>query len=59
ALLLRHSLGLENEALAVEAAVDSALTAGVRTADIALPGTTPAGSREAGAAVVNRLMSNH
>jgi len=35
ALLLRHSLGLEDEAVAVEAAVDGALSAGHRTADLA------------------------
>jgi 3-isopropylmalate dehydrogenase len=56
-MLLRHSLGLEDEAAAVEAAVESAVGAGVRTADIAMAGKAPVGSREAGAAVVNRLMS--
>ncbi len=35
ALLLRHSLGLEQEARAVERAVEAALAAGARTADIA------------------------
>ncbi|MEL7675047.1 MAG: 3-isopropylmalate dehydrogenase [Chloroflexota bacterium] len=35
ALLLRHSLGLGAEALAVEQAVEAALVAGARTADIA------------------------
>jgi 3-isopropylmalate dehydrogenase len=35
AMLLRHSLGLEREARAVEAAVEAALAAGARTADIA------------------------
>jgi len=34
ALLLRHSLGLEREADAVEAAVDAVLTSGARTADL-------------------------
>jgi 3-isopropylmalate dehydrogenase len=34
ALLLRHSLGLEREAAAVEAAVDAVLAAGARTADL-------------------------
>jgi len=59
AMLLRHSLGLEAEAAAVEAAVESAVTAGVRTADIALAGKAPVGSREAGAAVVDRILSSH
>jgi 3-isopropylmalate dehydrogenase len=35
ALLLRHSLALETEALAVEAAVSAAIEGGARTADIA------------------------
>jgi 3-isopropylmalate dehydrogenase len=34
ALLLRHSLHLESEASALEAAVDAAITAGCRTADL-------------------------
>ncbi|HEU5076121.1 MAG TPA: 3-isopropylmalate dehydrogenase [Polyangiaceae bacterium] len=34
ALLLRHSLGLEKEAVAIEAAVDKVLAAGVRTRDL-------------------------
>lgn len=39
AMLLRHSLGLETEAAAIEAAVDSVLNEGVRTRDIAHTGT--------------------
>jgi 3-isopropylmalate dehydrogenase len=38
ALLLRHSLGLEVEARAIERAVSVALTQGLRTADIAMGG---------------------
>jgi 3-isopropylmalate dehydrogenase len=38
ALLLRHSLGLEAEARAIETAVHSALASGLRTADIAAGG---------------------
>jgi len=34
ALLLRHSLGLEKEAVAIETAVDQALASGVRTKDL-------------------------
>jgi 3-isopropylmalate dehydrogenase len=34
AMLLRHSLGLESEALAIEEAVDKALSAGTRTPDL-------------------------
>jgi 3-isopropylmalate dehydrogenase len=40
ALLLRHSLGLEEEARAVERAVDAAITGGARTADMH-PGGAP------------------
>ena len=41
AMLLRHSLGLESEAAAVEAAVTTAIDAGARTADIAEKGRDP------------------
>jgi 3-isopropylmalate dehydrogenase len=58
ALLLRYSLGLEKEAASVERAVEDALSAGVRTADIAAPGQAAVGSREAGSAVVERLLSS-
>lgn len=40
AMLLRHSLGLEREATAVEAAVERALLCGHRTADLAQAGET-------------------
>jgi len=52
ALLLRHSLGLEAAAAAVEAAVSAAIVAGVRTPDIVAAGAKAASTREAGAAVV-------
>lgn len=55
AMLLRHSLGLEREAAAVEAAIVSAIGAGVRTADLIARGATPVGSRAAAEAVVARL----
>ena len=55
AMLLRHSLGLEREAAAVEAAVGDALAAGLRTADIAPAGAASVGSRAAGDAVIERL----
>jgi len=54
ALLLRHSLGLAREAAALEAAVDAALSAGVRTADLAPKGPA-ASTRAAGEAVLARL----
>lgn len=46
ALLLRHSLGLEREAAAVEAAIGDAIAAGARTADIATPGDTTISTSE-------------
>ena len=55
ALLLRHSLSLEAEAAAVENAVEAALTAGVRTADVRAAGVEPVGSAAAGVAVVARI----
>jgi 3-isopropylmalate dehydrogenase len=55
AMLLRFSLGLEEEALALEAAVSHAVTAGVRTADIAA-GTPPVSTRAAGEAIL-RIIS--
>jgi 3-isopropylmalate dehydrogenase len=58
ALLLRHSLGLEREAEVVERAVADAVTAGVRTADVALSGQAPVGSHAAGSAVVEVIMSS-
>jgi 3-isopropylmalate dehydrogenase len=55
ALLLRHSLGLDNEAAAIEAAVAGAITQGARTADLATAGTTPLTTREMGDAVLAAL----
>ncbi len=55
ALLLRHSLRLEAEAQALEAAVAAALAAGARTADLAAPGTRALSSAEAGSAVLSSL----
>ncbi len=55
ALLLRHSLGLEQEAQAVERAVASAVSDRIFTADIAAEGASVP-TRTAGDAVVNRLL---
>lgn len=55
ALLLRHSLGLEAEAAALERGVASAIHGGALTADLARPGEAPATTREAGNAVLNAL----
>ncbi len=55
AMLLRHSLGLEREASAVEAAVSATIEAGVVTGDLARPGQRAASTRAVGDAVVGRL----
>ena len=55
ALLLRHSLDLHMEAAALESAVNRALGAGARTADIVEPGARACSTREAGTAVLERL----
>jgi 3-isopropylmalate dehydrogenase len=59
ALLLRHSLALEAEAAAVEAAVTSAIDGGARTADIAElsgnPSRTVLGTRAMGDAILAAL----
>lgn len=54
AMALRHSLGLSEEAAAVESAVASVISAGLRTADIA-GGGAAVGTAEMGAAVVAAL----
>ena len=58
AMLLRYSLGLHNEAQAVEAAVQDVLVSGQVTADIAHAGTQPRSTSEVGDAVVAALRSN-
>ena len=55
ALLLRHSLGLETEAAAVEAAVSGVIDSGVLTGDLAGPGGKGVGTKEAGNAVIEAL----
>ena len=62
ALLLRHSLGLEAEAKAIEAAVKTVLASGLRTSDIASAAGSSArakerlvGTKEMGAAVVKAI----
>ena len=51
AMMLRHGLGLESEAAAVESAVEGALDAGLRTADLG----GSAGTEQATAAVLANL----
>ena len=55
ALLLRHSLGLEREAGAVEAAVSAAIDRGVLTRDLAPAGARAASCQEAGGAALEAL----
>lgn len=55
AMLLRHSLGLEAEAQAVEDAVDAVLSEGVRTPDIAATGTEVVGTTVMGDLVAAKL----
>ncbi len=57
AMLLRHSLGLAEEAAAVEAAVEAVIAAGLRTADIAAPGERTVSTREMADAVLAALGS--
>ncbi|QEG43783.1 3-isopropylmalate dehydrogenase [Roseimaritima ulvae] len=56
AMLLRHSLGLEDEAKAIEAAVRAVLADGLRTADIA-GGSPSIGTEEMGTAVLEKLQA--
>ena len=55
ALLLRHSLGLEAEAASIEAAIDAAITAGARTADIVSGDTKAVGTDEMTAEVIRAI----
>jgi 3-isopropylmalate dehydrogenase len=55
ALLLRHSLGLEQEALAVEGAVDDTIREGWRTADLSVAGVHICTTREFGAQVEEKV----
>lgn len=56
AMLLRHSLGLETEAAAIESAVDAVLNEGVRTGDIAHTGTETVGTVVMGDLVKTHLL---
>ena len=57
-LLLRYSLGLEDEVAAVEAAVVAALGAGYRTRDIAEDGGRLVGTREMGNLIADRVTND-
>ena len=55
ALLLRHSLGLEREAAAVEDAIAAAISGGARTADIAAAGEAHVSTSEMTDAIIDCL----
>ena len=55
AMLLRHSLGLEAEAVQVEAAVAAVLDDGLRTADLAPEGQPAVSTTEMGQAIAARI----
>lgn len=55
AMLLRHSLELEDEAQAIEEAVEAVLSEGYRTQDIHVEGTSLVGTREMGDLIAGRL----
>ena len=56
ALMLRHSLGLVDEAARVEAAVFDAISDGVRTADCVARGEAAASTSQFGDAVIERMV---
>lgn len=55
AMLLRHSLGLEQEAAAIERAVNAVLDEGVRTGDIAEAGSETVSTTVMGDLVISKL----
>ncbi len=57
AMLLRHSLGLVEEAAVVETAVSDAITAGFRTVDCAYPGSPACRTSDFTVAVLARIPS--
>jgi 3-isopropylmalate dehydrogenase len=57
AMLLRHSLGLDEEATAIEDAVTQVLIDGLRTSDIAEAGQPVVGTRDMGIAVAACIAS--
>ncbi|HEY7395574.1 MAG TPA: isocitrate/isopropylmalate family dehydrogenase, partial [Gemmatimonadaceae bacterium] len=57
AMLLRHSLGLHDEALAVEEAVQATIADGVLTPDLVGPGVAVATTNDVTARVVEHLLA--
>jgi 3-isopropylmalate dehydrogenase len=58
AMLLRYSLALEKEAMAVEGAVEAVLNEGYRTYDIMSQGRTKVGTKEMGDLVAGKVSSS-
>jgi len=56
AMLLRHSLELEDEAVAIEQAVTDTLSAGLRTADLCFEGEDHVTTRDFTEAIVQALV---
>ena len=56
ALLLRHSLRLDEAAVVVEQAIAAVLAAGARTADIARPGEAVLGTRQVGEEIARLVL---
>jgi 3-isopropylmalate dehydrogenase len=56
AMMCRHSLSLEKEAQAIEAAVNDILNEGYRTYDIMSEGCTKVGTKEMGDAIAKKIM---
>lgn len=59
AMLLRYSLDLEDEALAVEKAVEAVLAEGYRTPDIRVDGATLVGAAEMGDLITERIAAEN
>lgn len=55
ALMLRYSFSMDSAARRIERAVDAAIDAGLRTADLAVAGETPVSTDEMTDAVIGRL----
>jgi 3-isopropylmalate dehydrogenase len=55
AMLLRHALGLETEARAIESAIGDTLNAGYRTADLGEANEKRVGTKEMAAAIESRI----
>ncbi len=55
AMMLRYSFDMHQEADAIERAVNDALTAGYRTADLVLPGGAPISTSEMGNVIAERI----